>query len=226
MPTHAINVTTKNTEWYTPVAIVELARLVMGGIDLDPASSSQANENIVRADVFYSSPEYTIEPQPWNYGGLPVRTYQNRGGLARTWYGRVFLNHPFGVREQPCKFGATGCLKVTCAKRGWHTSTTLPGSIDWIDRLVQAYHNGAVKQAITICYASTSEAWFAPLLRFPTCFIHGRTNYLDPETLKPVSGVQKGSAVVYLGDRVGDFVHRFSKIGAVMLPAFPTELAA
>jgi hypothetical protein len=60
-------------EWYTPTAIIEAAREVMGGIDLDPASCEQAN-NIVQATEYFSEED---------------------SGLEKTWHGRIFINPPF-----------------------------------------------------------------------------------------------------------------------------------
>ncbi len=64
----------KSNEFYTPSHIIEIARACMGGIDLDPASCAIANET-VKAARFYD-------------------TRQN--GLKRPWFGRVWLNPPYG----------------------------------------------------------------------------------------------------------------------------------
>lgn len=60
-------------EWYTPKRYIESARKVLGTIDLDPASSEEANK-IVKAGGFHS-----IE----------------NDGLTEGWFGKVWMNPPY-----------------------------------------------------------------------------------------------------------------------------------
>jgi phage N-6-adenine-methyltransferase len=62
-----------NNEWYTPTKFIESARLVMGSIDLDPASSEIANKT-VKAKKYYT---------------------QQDNGLSKKWAGNVWLNPPY-----------------------------------------------------------------------------------------------------------------------------------
>lgn len=62
-----------NNEWYTPKEFIDAARLVMGTIDLDPASSEIANET-VQAEKIYTADD---------------------NGLACPWFGNVWLNPPY-----------------------------------------------------------------------------------------------------------------------------------
>lgn len=186
-----INQTSGEVEYYTPAPIIEAARGTMGGIDLDPASSERANK-IVRAKSFFTKDD---------------------NSLQRPWAGRVWMNHPFHAGWKAC---VRGCKRKTCRTRG-HIYEDIPGNAAWINKLVLEYENGGVTQACCITYASTSEAWFQPLLNYPQCFLHGRTNYLLPsgEVLK---GVSKGSVVTYFGQRVDEFHRYFRGLGTVKIP--------
>jgi len=66
---------TGDNEWYTPQKYIESAKLVMNTIDLDPASSIEANKIVQANNIF------TIEDD----------------GLSKDWFGNVWLNPPYST---------------------------------------------------------------------------------------------------------------------------------
>lgn len=195
-----INQSSGEFEYYTPLAISDLAREVMGSIDLDPASSCIANERI-KAKQFF-----TI----------------NDDGLSKEWHGRVFLNHPFHRGEKACK---PNCNKVTCKKptknnpnrRGHCITKDIPSNLMWMNKLINAYNNKEIEEAVVITFASTSEDWFWGLLNFPQCFPKGRIHYYKPDGTQS-KGATKGSVITYLGPNVRRFAETFKTLGRIQVP--------
>lgn len=160
-----INQTSGVVEYYTPSEIIEAAREAMGSIELDPASSANANE-IVKAQRYFN---------------------QEQDGLKQTWYAStVWVNWPFGRRLNDL----------------------------WVNKILEQYRISGEQQIICICYACTSEKWFRPLLAYPQCYLHGRTNYRLPSG-EVLRGVTKGSVVTYLGANIDRFARIFEKLGTI-----------
>lgn len=70
---HRVTLNTGENEWYTPDQYLGLARQVLGGIDLDPASSLIANERVQAKRIFT----------------------QDDDGLTKDWFGLVWMNPPY-----------------------------------------------------------------------------------------------------------------------------------
>jgi ParB-like chromosome segregation protein Spo0J len=121
-------------EWYTPQAILECVVRVMGEIDLDPCSNSDGPPNVT------ATTHYTRKDD----------------GLTREWYGRVYMNPPYG-REID----------------------------DWAKKLVEEYKAGRVKQAIALVPSRTDTAWFRRFREYPRCFVHGRLSFSGHDSPAP-----------------------------------------
>ena len=63
-------------EWYTPPVYIEMAREVMGCIDLDPASNKIA-QKWIQAKCYYTKED---------------------DGLNQKWFGNVWINPPYGIK--------------------------------------------------------------------------------------------------------------------------------
>ena len=76
-PVEATIFSSRSEEYDTPSHILEIARSVLGQIDLDPASNEEAQKN-VQAVAYYT---------------------KEQDGLKQEWNGKVWLNPPYGKTE-------------------------------------------------------------------------------------------------------------------------------
>ena len=157
----------ESNEWYTPKRYADLAHAVMGGIDLDPASCQAANQNIQANRIF------DIDD----------------GGFDRKWFGRVWLNPPYGR-------GDDGSYQAA-----------------WSQKLIAEYKSGNVSEAMLLVNAATGNKWFADLWEFPICFVDHRIRFVSPQGQN--SQPTHSNVIVYLGENTRSFIEVFSEIGVV-----------
>ncbi len=98
-------------EWYTPPSYIEAARKTMGSIDLDPASTEEANK-IVQAKQYY-----TLQ----------------KDGLKQEWRGNIWMNPPYSQPdiEKFCTKLIESPLKQACVLVNNATETV------WFQTLLQ-----------------------------------------------------------------------------------------
>lgn len=86
----AANFSSESFEWYTPGKYIEAVREALGDIDLDPASSEQANRTIKAKEIFT----------------------EEQDGLELDWHGRVFVNPPYGKSSEYGSLAGAFCNKA------------------------------------------------------------------------------------------------------------------
>lgn len=184
----------KSFEHFTPAHIVEAARVVLGRIDLDPASCAKAQKT-VNATRYFSLPT---------------------DGLAQPWGGRVFLNPPGGTFTPRRTDTSQPKPKIkksdAAAKEKWGTDSRAVG---WWRKLVKGHTLGAIHAAIFVGFnldilQASQEEGYANPLDFSFCIPAARLRFSG-------NSPSHGNVVIYLGPQRELFRSVFSKIGAVKL---------
>lgn len=178
--------------WCTPESVLEPIREFFGGqIDLDPCSNEHAT---VHAQTEYRLPT---------------------DGLAAPWFGKVFVNPPFG--------------------RDTERGTNLD---HWVRRCVRARREEGAEVIALIPAAFTTKRWHDYIFPSATAvFIpRGRIEFVEPPPYqgnfsteaeyeaaldeftspdRPKSSPPMGCALIYWGDRLPRFIESFGRLGRV-----------
>lgn len=177
----------KSVIWTTPPKILAPARIVLGNIDLDPASSAWSNK-YVRASYFFTKRDDGLQ-QKWQ----AFRNYRIRPTA-------IWLNPPGGWHN-----GRVGDSEV---KHWWLKTLQERREPYFGHMLFLAFSIEALQTTQVDCPYS--------LAHFPTVIFNRRVPYIDPSTGKPVSGNTHASSVTYIPGRVNKtrlFFETFSQLG-------------
>jgi phage N-6-adenine-methyltransferase len=155
-------------EWYTPPHIIKRAQYMLGNIDLDPASNETA-QAWINAETYYTADDCM-------------------SGLARPWFGRVWLNPPFD--DTPA----------------------------WVRRLGAAYAAEEVIEAVLLVNSAPGYVWWEELADTqPIVMLRERLRFVRPDGT-PGGQAKKGQTIAYYGADVTRFVAIFQDLGRVVLP--------
>lgn len=144
----------ETNEWYTPPWITSLAEEVMGGIDLDPASCEEAN------------------------GWIGATWFFDCHGLERKWWGRVWLNPPYG-------------------KTGNRSNQDL-----WFEHLVDQFRGGMVKEGMILTKTVPGYQWWERWFRqWPVCMLRERVEFIPPAGAPP-GKAKTGTSIWYVAPEI------------------------
>ena len=160
---------TGNNEWYTPERFIEAARHVLGGIDLDPASSEIANRTVKAGKIFTAEDDGLA--QDW-----PIGTIWMNPPYAQPLMGQFAEKFAAAIRK-----GSTGVVLVNNAtETAWFQTIAaecgaicFPKSrIRFVDQ--QGNESGAPLQGQAIFYCGPDiEAFAASFSQFGLVVFHG-----------------------------------------------------
>lgn len=174
----------------SPPEVVEPARRVLGGFDLDPASCAAFNETI-RATRFIGKPN---------------------DGLAVEWHGRVWLNPPGGTFTPKRKKKTDPKLTITPedAAHKLHFGTDSRAAAWWY-KLIGEYQAGRVTGAVFCGFTleilrTTQHGKWPSAYRFPVCIPRERLCFDGDQPTH-------ANAIIYLGPDVELFMREFSTVG-------------
>lgn len=154
----AVHYSSASPEWYTPAHIIAAVEDFFDEIDLDPCAEA-TDPKTVPARVHFTTAD---------------------DGLAREWFGRVYMNPPYGDAIPP-----------------------------WIAKLDAAYRSREIEAGIALVPARPDTAWFRILRDYPRCFINGRLKFGGHEDSAPFPSVlvyvgdevqRFAQSVAHLGD--------------------------
>lgn len=175
----------------TPRPIVEAARDVLDGIDLDPATSFEANQRVMARYCLTQNGDALSPETPW----FPPR-YLDEGSIG------IFLNPPGGKR-------GLDSIPVLFWQR------LIAESRD--ERFRGAIF---VAFSIEFLQTTQSACCEALPLRFPFCVPSRRIKFDPPEGVKATSPTH-ANAIIYIPgreDRTPLFRTTFGRFGAVVVP--------
>jgi hypothetical protein len=204
----------ESAEHYSPPGFVDAGRKVMGGIDLDPATSGAANET-VRAKAIFTAAS---------------------NGYSRPWWGRVWLNPPGGicdalgvsvVRDKERKRWT--CDDPTCLDGHVHADVRSAQKRWWF-KLAEEWIAGRVSQAVYVLFSlellqvaqRDRPAHLPHPLQFPIAVPDKRIAYdrVAEGVRVSSSAPPHASAFVYLppssGDAIAGFARVFRRFGHVV----------
>lgn len=131
--TSSVHFSSASDDWWTPDHIITATINLLGTIDLDPCS-------------------------PYPDGPVPANQHYTHetDGLSQEWYGRVYMNPPYG-RE----------------------------IVKWTQKALTEYHKGRINEAVLLLPARTDTQWFQMLAEYPWCAVRGRLKFSGHQNSAP-----------------------------------------
>lgn len=190
----------------TPGSVINAVRTPAA--DESPAAPPTARETLHSSEdnEWYTPEEYVdavwqvlgkidLDPASCAYANETVEADNyftaEEDGLSVPWSGRVFLNPPYGKED-----GESNQAR-------------------WSHYLIDQYDNVNVEEAILLVNATPGNRWWAPLWRFPICFVARRIHFYNGDGQS--SQATHSNAFVYLGPNGIRFARTFKRFGPVVL---------